>query len=242
MLVPSSSLITWRQARQASRVGFTLLELLLVLTILVAIGAIAAPKLSDVLERQKLNGSATNLRLAWDEARLEAMRTGQAQVFECDVGTGQYTVKPLILQSDITNAGAGATVMTQAGTMVETQENGFFTAPDAAAPSADAQTKNLEEAITFVSCLVSSDMRAYSVAQESQAANNLGVSTNTVVQQVIFYPDGSTSTAEVQIQNERGEIRGIRMRGLTGHSSIVEIKNVASSTDSESEKGTSNGS
>lgn len=207
--------------------GFTLLELLLVLALIVLIGAIVAPKLDEVFERQKLKASANELRLQWDRARLEAMRTGQAQVFQCQVGTGEYNIKPLVLQSDTADAGAGATVMTGAGNLVETQASGFFTA----ANLAEDEQETLEEKITFVSCRVASDMRAYAIAQEAQSTGSSAsndVTTQTIAHQVVFYPDGSASTAEVQIKNERGDVQGVRMRGLTGHCRILSISTMAS--------------
>lgn len=219
--------LTSRRFRITSRTGFTLLELILVLAIMVLLGALAVPRLNDVFERQKLNGAASDLRLAWEEARLQALRTGQAQVFECIVGTNEYSLKPLVLQSDSANAGSGATVMTGAGTLVEAQDSGYYAAADLSA----AETKKLEEAISFLSCQVASDLRAYTVAQEAQSSGMGDVSTQSVSHQVIFYPDGSTSTAEVQIENTRGDVRAVRMRGLTGHSRIVALVNVASGTN-----------
>ncbi|MFN3191895.1 MAG: Tfp pilus assembly protein FimT/FimU [Aureliella sp.] len=210
--------------------GFTLLELMLVLAILVLIAAISAPRLTDIFERQKLNGSANNLRLAWDEARLEAMRTGQAQVFECAVGSGKYTVKPLLLQSDATNAGAGATVMAGAGGLVETQDNGLVVAADT---TEMAEAEELEDGVVFLSCQSASDVRAFAVAQESQMAGMSQVNNQNLGQQVIFYPDGSTSTAEAQLQNKRGDVRAVRIRGLTGHSQVVALLNIASGAEKE---------
>lgn len=211
-----------------SQAGFTLLELLLVLTLIVAVSAIAVPRLGEVLERQRLNGSANELRLKWDRARLEAMRTGQAQVFQCQLETGDFTIKPLVLQSDSANVGAGANVMLGSGQIAETQANGFLGAADVAA---DSETQKLEDDITFLACSVAGDMRAYSIAQESQSSGLGEVNTQTVVQQVIFYPDGSTSTAEVQLKNQRGDVRAIQMRGLTGHSRVIPISNVASNPE-----------
>ncbi|MFK7737436.1 MAG: Tfp pilus assembly protein FimT/FimU [Pirellulaceae bacterium] len=215
------------------RSAFTLLELMLVLTILVLIGAIAAPRLTDVFERQKLNGSASNIRLSWDKARLEAMRTGQSQVFECVLGSGEFSIKPLLLGEDISNAAGGATVMTNVGTLVETQDNGFATAAD---PTEMTETETIEDGINFLNCQVASDLRAYAVAQQSQTTGASQVTTQNLSQRVIFYPDGSTSTAEVQLQNSRGDVRAVRIRGLTGHSRIVALLNVASGAEKDESK------
>jgi prepilin-type N-terminal cleavage/methylation domain-containing protein len=209
------------------RAAFTLLEIMLVLAIIAIMSAIAVPRMESIYERQKLRGMANELRLIWDTARLDAMRTGQAQVFQCVPESGSYSVAPLILQSDQSSAGAGATVMLSGGSVAETQSNGFLTAADPTLKSA----KELEQGIVFVSCQVVGSQRAYAVAQDAQTSGNNDVNTQTVGQAVIFYPDGSTSTAEVRIQNERGDMRAVQLRGLTGHSRVLDVLNVPSQVD-----------
>lgn len=214
------------------RGGFTLLELMLVLSIIALIGAIAVPRLEEVFERQQLRGSANELRLVWDTARLNAMRTGQAQMFECQPGTGNYTVKPLMLQSDVTSAGAGATVLLSGGNVAQTTKNGVLTAAEPVATEAE----QLEEHISFVSCMVLADMRSYNAARDAQATGLGEVDTQSISQVVLFYPDGSTSTAEARIQNERGDVRAVQIRGLTGHSRVLDITNVPSAIDEKARR------
>ena len=219
-----------RRQLHARRSGLTLLELMLVLALLVLIGSLIVPRLGDIFERQRLNNSAADLRLIWDDARLEAMQTGQSQVFSCNLETNQYSVKPLMLQSDALDAGAGAQIAVSGGVM-ETTSAGIAIAADT---SELTDVDELDEKIKFISCRVAGDARAYQVAQEAQQTNvGNDLTTQNLNQQVIFYPDGSTSTAEVQIQNERGEIRAIRIRGLTGHSQIIDLLNVASDDKSK---------
>lgn len=203
--------------------AFTLLELMLVLAIIAAIGAIAFPAFSGVFDRQRLQASAEKIRLELDRARLLAMKTGQAQMFECAIGQGKFSVHPLTQQSDTTNVGDGAKVLTQYGVVAETNENGALMAAEPNSLTGDV--KELEEKITFVSCIVATDSRAYNVAQQSTAGQ---VSTMNVGQVIIFYPDGSTSNAELRLQNPRGEVRAVRLRGLTGHVKVLTITNVSS--------------
>ncbi len=210
-------------ASSIRRHAFTLLELMLVLAIIAAIGAIAFPAFRGVFDRQRLQASAEKIRLELDRARLLAMRTGQAQMFECAPGQGKFSVHPLTQQSDMVNSGEGAKVLTQFGTVAETAENGALMATEQVALSGDV--KELEEEITFVSCVVATDSRAFNLAQQTMTGQ---VSTANVGQVIIFYPDGSTSNAEVRLQNARGEMRAVRLRGLTGHVKVLTITNVSS--------------
>ncbi len=60
-------------------------------------------------------------------------------------------------------------------------------------------------------------MRAMSIA----ASQGGLVGIQSMNQTVLFYPDGSTSTAEVVIQIPSGIQRAIRMRGLTGSTQVL---------------------
>ena len=216
--------------RSARRVGFTLLELMLVLAILAIIGAVASPMLGNAFDRQALRAAADTLKLQWEEARLNAMKTGQAQVFTCELGTNAYSIKPLVLQSDAVNVGEGATLAT-AGGMVETANLGRGAVAVAADPTTDFD-KQLEEKITFLSCVAASDLRSAVVAQEAQMSASSDVNMQTMASSVFFYPDGSTSTAEVRVQSQVGDVRILRIRGLTGHTQILELNNVQPTTAS----------
>lgn len=76
--------------------GFTLVELLLVLALVVMLASMVAPSLTGTLGRVRLDAAAEAVRTAWVDARLEAMRTGEPFAFQCQLGTGRYTVSKLI--------------------------------------------------------------------------------------------------------------------------------------------------
>ncbi len=197
------------------RRAFTLLELLLVLAILVTVGAVAAPMLDRAFERQKLRGAAEQLRMAWEDAKLKALKTGQAQVFQCQLDSGAYTIQPLILHDDVNNVGSGATLVT-GGVAVQTSNTAFGVATDAADPSQFAPMQ-LDESVQFMSCRVAVDSRAYMLAM----SGSHGLSAASAGQMIVFYPDGTTSTAETLLRNQRGEVTGVQIRGLTGHSKVL---------------------
>ena len=201
--------------RSQTRSAFTLLEVILVLAILAAIAAIVTPSIGEAFKRQKLNLASDQLRNEWDKARLTAMKTGQIQAFNCTVGERGYSITPYMTGDDTTNASTGATVMTAAGTVGEATSVGTLTTPTTTETSTSGS--ELPEEITFVSCAVSSDMRAMSIA--SSQGGLVGI--QSMSQTVLFYPDGSTSTAEVIIQIESGAQRAVRMRGLTGSTQVL---------------------
>lgn len=213
--------------RSKLRSAFTLLELILVLAILAAIGAILAPSVGEAFQRQKLNSAIDHLRTEWDKARLTAMKTGQIQAFNCTIGDRGYTITPYMTGDDLNNASAGATVMTAAGTVGQATTTGMLAAPSST--SSSNSERMLPEEITFVSCAVSSDMRAMSIA----ASQGGLVGMQSMNQSVLFYPDGSTSTAEVIIQIPSGAQQAVRMRGLTGSTQVLtpgEVPTVANTT------------
>lgn len=89
--------------RRRSLSGFTLVELLLVLSLVVMLAAMVAPSLTGTLGRVRLDAAAEAVRIAWVDARLEAMRSGEPVAFQCQLGTGRYTVSKLV---DASIAGA----------------------------------------------------------------------------------------------------------------------------------------
>jgi prepilin-type N-terminal cleavage/methylation domain-containing protein len=210
--------ILWAENRNAasSRQGFTLLELLLVLAILVIIGAIGTPVLDRVLERQRLRGAAEELRVAWEDARLVAMRTGQVQAFACEIGGRTYSIEPLVLHDDVNNVAEGATLFS-GGVAAQASTPTVGMNPSTANESQSRQAE-LEETLTFASCRVAGDTRAFSLSSTPP-----GSAGNAAAAMVYFYPDGTSSTAEVLIQSERGDLTGIQIRGLTGHSRTLGV-------------------
>lgn len=60
--------------------GFTLVELLVVISIIVIMAAMAAPALSDVMSKRHLNGAATAIQMACMETRSRAIAQRERQV------------------------------------------------------------------------------------------------------------------------------------------------------------------
>jgi prepilin-type N-terminal cleavage/methylation domain-containing protein len=76
------------------RSGFTLLEVMLVMAILVILAAVALPSLEAMYGDTKLRGAADEVRGAWAEARARAIDSGNNYRFAIKAGTGRYRVAP----------------------------------------------------------------------------------------------------------------------------------------------------
>ena len=82
-----------------NRNGFTLIELIVVLTVIVIMSSVGLPLLLDVIENQKLRGAARDLYSAFQEARFEAVNRNNPVViaflpaaFTPEGGAGSYQV------------------------------------------------------------------------------------------------------------------------------------------------------
>jgi len=85
----------------SSRAAFTLIETLLVLTILLILAALGVPMLQGTLENQRLRSSANLLRGEWLDARIKAMEDGQILCLRCQLG-GSELILDRILDSHFT--------------------------------------------------------------------------------------------------------------------------------------------
>jgi prepilin-type N-terminal cleavage/methylation domain-containing protein len=76
------------------RQGFTLLELMLVMAVIVLIAALCFPSLDSLLGAYKAQAAADSVRAAWASARVRAMDEGRAYRFAVVPGSGNYRVAP----------------------------------------------------------------------------------------------------------------------------------------------------
>ncbi|WP_164103087.1 pilus assembly FimT family protein [Candidatus Laterigemmans baculatus] len=230
--------------------GFTLLELLLALAVMVALGAVAIPGIFGVLANRQLARGGSGLRVAMVQARLEAMRTGRTQVMRFELGGSRYQVVPHYDPSDMTEAadmmGQGTAVAT-GGVAIPVvpspaMQGGSATAPPPTGQgsprdmlSVSSSSDQLPDQVLF------SDAQVQATARSStlNPAAGMGVPASPVLpaaagglssgtsgnwsQPILFYADGTTSTAVVTLSRESVGHVVVRLRGLTGEPTVSEI-------------------
>lgn len=213
-----------------SRNAFTLLELLLVLAILAALAAMVIPSFESMVSSRRLQQSVDQLQNDLMQGRVTAMRTGQAQVFQCVIGSSEYSVKPWLSGNESQNASAGATLV-QGGQAVKTDTNGAGGVTTQAV-STDKETVSLKEGVQIQAVETLVDTRnALAIQQGGQtvgaATSNAAGSTSSPL---LIYPDGSSTMAQITLVDARGRRIAVQIRGITGTITNIKLTNVDPST------------
>lgn len=187
-----------------SRRGLTLIEILLVLSLLVAIGAIAVPLLENSFSRAALHGSGDLLRGAWAKARLAAMQSGQTHVFRFEPMGSRFQIVAL----DSLGAPENSELAPED--------------PETVEPTTEfvrLSQNRLPDGVVFHSGDVSSS---------SQTLATLPMTAESAWSQpILFHPDGTTSDASLLIANEELVAIRVTLRGLTGISHTVDAETEA---------------
>lgn len=214
------------------RSGFTLFELILVLIILVTLAAIAFPTLEAMVSSRRLQQSAERLQNELLEARVEAMKTGQAQVFRATINGNTYTIEPWLSGNEDSDASAGATVMSASG-VVETERTSTGQVA-LSSINADGDAKQLDNDVQFMGIETLVDARnALEIQKSGETVPMAGVGTAVsggISSPLLVYPDGSSTTAQIILADSRGRRMAIQLRGVTGRSSIVRLATVDASS------------
>jgi len=200
--------------RRTLRPAFTLLELLLTLSVLAAIAAVAIPQLGALLGDRRLVRAADQLRVEMTRLRVAAMRGGRVMMLECKLEEGLFRVRPYYSLVDSSEAIdqtgsqsallSGAQQATMAMPMTEQDTEGT--------------TTELPEDVTVRAVGVVSAARAMEIEQNIVSQQSSGWS-----QPILFYTDGTTSTARITLTHVTDGAITVKLRGITGDVTIGEV-------------------
>lgn len=209
-----------------SRAGFTLLEVLLVLGIVAILAGLVLTGMDRPMANRRLSIAADEVRAAWMRAHNRAMATGTPYRFRCLLEDNQY-----IIECAPADASSAAVDMTAwQGATVEASDGGL--------PPVYRTVQRLPEDVVFA-LLETSDTGqtdAYSPAEMSlvnsqalRAEGGLAWETGENVQAatqeggpVLFFPDGTATSARVTLRNKYDRALDITLRGLTCTTSVSE--------------------
>ena len=193
--------------------AFTLLELLLVMAILAAMTSISIPIIAGLLSDRQLVRAAKLLREEMMLARVDAMRQGRVLMMDAQLETNVVRIQPYVSLADSVNA------LDQTGTqsaLLSGADQGTFT-PVIQDPN-DVRQIELPENSLVKQVAVVSAARAMEIQQATLSNQSDGFS-----QPVLFYPDGTTSTAAIVLADESVGRITIKLRGITGEVSVSDV-------------------
>lgn len=195
------------------RTAFTLLELLLTLAVLAAIAAVSIPQVGLLMGDRRLVRAGDQLRVEMTRLRVESMRQGRVMMLEAMVEGTSFRIKPFYATTDATEA------FDQTGSqsgMLTGATQGIVTAM--AADPEVGETIELPEDVVVSAVGVVSAARAMEIEQLTLANQSEGWS-----RPILFYPDGSTSTAVVTLSNPTLGKVIVKIRGITGDVTVSEV-------------------
>jgi prepilin-type N-terminal cleavage/methylation domain-containing protein len=217
---------SWRSTPAAPRGpvgnGFTLLELIIVLVIVVTLLAVAWPNLRRPLGRGLLREAGQQLARDLAQARLLAIESGQTLALRFEPGGSAYCIQPAdAAVADQTSAAVGS-VDSDAdpyATWTETEEQPsepeqvedrlphevVFVDPLAEQPADEAWLPGLEDEFRETEAVSDPLIDA----EESQETKDWSPP-------VLFYPTGRAENAEWTLRSPDGYLLRVTLRGLTG--------------------------
>lgn len=218
--------------RRSRSVAFTLLELLLVLSLIVIMVTVAGLSLRSGLRTQRLQKAAEQVRLSWAEARVAAIKSGRVHAFYHAVDHNRYQVTPQqSLEDPIDGLDSNA----------NGSDSQFGNATTGANPtdvgSRLTRQRSLPTGVHFVAADIQLDQRSalhinnspdpMSFSQSSQPLPN-GQTEEVAPDQwgmpIFFFPDGTSSSARLLLENDRQQMVSVYLRGLTGLARIGQIE------------------
>jgi prepilin-type N-terminal cleavage/methylation domain-containing protein len=190
------------------RAGYTLIELLLVLAIIVVAAAAVTPSLRGVLRNAGLKAAANTVRAELTRAHVTAMKTGRTQVFQYELGGGKYKIQPWIGDDDALESPTGDT------------SSAPVPSPPAHSAAAD---KTLSEGTKFTAGDALVESRSQRIDEELSGSGGSGA---TWSRPILFYRDGSASDAFIIVGNDHQAGIRIDLRGMTGAVKIGELSDL----------------
>lgn len=193
--------------------GFTLIEMLLVLALLVSLLLMTYPTLNRLHLEHQLKQGAEQVRLQLTSARLHALQSGIDYQFRYEPGGKRFVALPADYQAIQTQAAAtqnnagGASVIVYWKTQGEFKVKVSFsaqTAPQFGNPQLPPQPLPAEFLTGF-----------------ENSAQLAGIAWSSPL---VFKPDGSAQDFTVEIEHESGAYVILEVRGITGGTNVTPIK------------------
>lgn len=208
---------------------------MLVMTIMVMIASLSLRFTSGVVTHYRLRQSSEDIRAEWTRLRIKAMEDGHVYCFRFLHGDNQYRVDRVLdahfsAKFDEPNRANYGNDPIWDKTIDQnelTREDYFLPDPEmdyAQTPMSLSQKTELPKTCFFADCYVKPDTRG----RYYEGKDNDSFTGDSWSKPVLFYPDGTTSTATILIKNDQARCIELYLRGLTGAVAVSAIGSEAS--------------
>ena len=191
--------------RRPARPGYTLLEMLIVVAVVLVVVSVSWPAMRRPAAKSKLRDAAKQLRVALARARLEAIRSGTGQQFRYQPGTGYFEIS-----ASAASEGGGFVPVA-----FEEMDEGQSSA-DAFAAGAPVQYE-LPDGVRFFD--PSAPVVPPGEPDPIASPGNGSWSTP-----ILFYPNGRSFNARIRLHGQYGYYVDVVLRGLTGAGKVGKVE------------------
>ncbi len=203
--------------------GLTLIEVMLVMAIMVTIATLSLRFTSGVIANYRIRQSADDIRAEWTRLRVKAMEDGYIYCFRFSHGDNQYRVDRVLdaqftAKFDEPNRSnySDDPIWDKTLDPDELSRDDYFlpdpeTEPGQSPVSLSHKTE-LPKKCFFADSYVKPDARG----RYYEGTDNYSFGSGNWSKPVLFYPDGTTSTATILIKNDQPRCIELHLRGLTG--------------------------
>ncbi|HBT75410.1 MAG TPA: hypothetical protein DEB39_00465 [Planctomycetaceae bacterium] len=209
-----------------SNLGFTLLELLAVLAVIVLVLSVGWPAMQRLLARNRLDSVTRELQAELYRTRLEAMRNAAPYVFRYQPGTGVYEILPKeAIDREIEQTYLGAESLSSRLSDPATPTAPLDTAPFNTGPINTGLPLEKRSPTDLESTMLEQTTDAGGTSCRKTLPEPVRFAppaparrSNTWSAAILFYPNGRTSGASLTLRtNDRyGFQKTLEIRGLTG--------------------------
>lgn len=176
------------------RSGFSIFELLIVITVLFIIAAMAAPQMMSMIRESRVFKAADQLREAMGEARRFAIDTGIDYEFRYELNGPTVVILPSELESIVDEATGTST----------TNEEYIRYAIELPEDLRISAAEGVQETSERLDSQVFGSLGGSQLAQKSWSAP------------ILFRFDGTSEDVEIRISSDDGLTSKVSVRGLTG--------------------------
>jgi prepilin-type N-terminal cleavage/methylation domain-containing protein len=194
---------------QRKRSGFTLLELLLVLMVMVTLAALSWPRLTRYLQQQGVQDNAEQVRQLLDRARVRAVEEGRTLQMRFEPHGRHYVLLPYepVDPNQPLDSTAAAPFSASSGTaVIKTDPYRAYTLSEDCHFHVDSRLISGKQTIA----------ERLADPWTAHLENGLAVKDIAWSAPILYYPDGSASDGSLVVMDAKRRYIKLHVRGLTG--------------------------